>query len=104
MTKKELVIFADYSVYSTVNFTEFCEICNLPTGFINDLIEYDILHPEGLTQAQWRFDLAQVKRARTALRLYQDLEINLAGVAVVMSLLDEMEKLQLRMDVIEKHY
>jgi chaperone modulatory protein CbpM len=49
----------------------------------------------------WRFTGTQMRRARMALRLQSDLGINLAGVALALQLLDEIETLQMRLNVLD---
>jgi chaperone modulatory protein CbpM len=44
--------------------------------------------------AEWRFSGTALRRARTALRLQRDLEINLPGVALALELLEEIDKLR----------
>jgi chaperone modulatory protein CbpM len=104
MTKEELVIIADYSDESSVTLQELCEISHLSLQQINDLVEYGIIHPYDETSDEWMFNIAQLVRIKRALRLQQDLEINLAGLAVVLDLLDELEALRARIGLIEKHY
>ena len=48
----------------------------------------------------WRFTGEQMRRARMAARLQGDLGINLAGVAVALQLLDEIEELRERLEAI----
>lgn len=43
---------------------------------------------------QWRFGGTALRRARRALRLQHDLEINLAGVALALDLMEELELLR----------
>ncbi|RDI41812.1 chaperone modulator CbpM [Aquicella lusitana] len=104
MAKKEIMIIADYTSDTPVSLEEICEICNISADFIQDLIEYEIVHPEGELPEEWQFDLDELQRIKTALRLQRDLEVNLAGVAVVLDLLDEMERLRARMAMLEKLY
>ncbi len=51
----------------------------------------------GREPAHWRFGGASLHRAHAALRLQRDLEINLAGVALALELLDEIESLRMRL-------
>jgi chaperone modulatory protein CbpM len=44
--------------------------------------------------AEWRFSGAQLRRARIALRLERDLGVNVAGVALALELLEELEQLR----------
>ncbi len=41
---------------------------------------------------EWRFSGAALRRARLALRLERDLELNLAGVALALELMEELER------------
>ena len=103
MVKKDIIIIADYSQESPLSFEEICKICNISSDFIYDLMEYEIIQLQDETPEEWRFDINQLQRVKTALRLQRDLEVNLAGVAVILDLLDEMEKLRTRAELFEKH-
>lgn len=104
MEKTELIIVVDYSQDSALTMDELCDALNIPSEFVNDLIEYEIIHPQGSSQADWTFDLIQLNRIKTALRLQRDLEVNLAGIAVVLDLLEDMEKLRERMQLLERYF
>lgn len=104
MARKDIIIIADYSQESLLRFDEICTICNVSSDTIVSLIEYEIIHPRGNTPAEWTFDLAELKRIKTALRLQHDLEVNLQGVAVVLQLLDEMDDLRIKLELLEKHF
>jgi chaperone modulatory protein CbpM len=45
-------------------------------------------------ESEWRFSGAALRRARLALRLERDLELNLPGVALAMNLMEEIEQLR----------
>ena len=45
-------------------------------------------------QPQWRFSGGALRRARLALRLEHDLELNLAGVALALDLIQELQQLR----------
>lgn len=51
------------------------------------------------TEAQ--FPLAALKRLRTALRLHQELQLNAAGAALAVDLLEEIERLRNRVALLE---
>ena len=104
MEKKELIIVANYSQEVSLTLDELAETLNIPSDFIRDLIAYEIIHPQNVTNSEWVFDLVQLKRIRTAVRLQRDLEVNVAGVGVVLDLLDELEELRDRVELIEKHF
>jgi chaperone modulatory protein CbpM len=104
MEKKELIIVADYAQDVTFTLHELCEICHLSPEDIQTFIEYDIIHPIDTRGDEWMFDIAHLQRLRTAIRLQRDLEVNLAGVGLVLELLDEMEQLRAQAALFEKHY
>lgn len=100
---KDVIIIADYSSDTSLSLQEVCEICSVEVVFVNDLIAYEIIQPAGSSQDEWVFDMQQLQRLRTALRLQRDLELNLAGVALVLELLDEMQDLRAHSEILHKH-
>jgi chaperone modulatory protein CbpM len=44
--------------------------------------------------SEWHFTGAALRRARLALRLERDLELNLAGVALALDLMEELQTLR----------
>ncbi len=104
MEKYELLIIADYSADSLLGFEELCEKYGISAEYIHALIDYDIIHPKGDVTEKWVFDITDLRRINTALRLQHDLEVNIAGVALVLDLMDELEKLRAHMALMEKHY
>jgi chaperone modulatory protein CbpM len=58
------------------------------------LVHEGALEPQGDAPAQWRFAGTAVQRARRAVRLARDLEINPPGVALALQLLDQIGRLE----------
>jgi len=73
---------------------ELCHGCSRHAEWVVELVNEGILQPVGRDPAQWRFPGTSLQRARTAMRLQQDLEINLSGVALALDLMDEIESLR----------
>ncbi|HLT26186.1 MAG TPA: chaperone modulator CbpM [Zeimonas sp.] len=48
-------------------------------------------------RSQWRFSGSALRRARLAMRLARDLEVNPPGVALALDLIDEIEALRARL-------
>lgn len=48
-------------------------------------------------RAQWRFSGSALRRARLAMRLARDLEVNPPGVALAIDLIDEIDALRARL-------
>ena len=56
-----------------------------------------VLAPAGASRAEWRFGGTAFRRLRAAERLQRDLEINAAGVALALDLLDRIAALESRL-------
>jgi len=76
---------------------ELSRACSSSTEPVIELVAEGVLEPAGQDQTQWRFSGPSLLTARTALRLQQDLNINLAGVALALDLLEEIETLRERL-------
>jgi len=90
-------VLTGYLLDETVSLTlaEISGACRVREERIIELVEEGIIEPE-IQQRDWYFPATQLRRAHRAIRLQQDLEINLAGVAVVLDLLEELEELRAR--------
>lgn len=88
---------------NALTLTEISHACSVQTGYIIELVDEGLITPEIAAEEhephRWRFSGAQMRRVRTALRLQSDLGINLAGVALALQLLDEIEILQMRLNI-----
>lgn len=73
---------------------ELCEICGVPADHLLEMVEAGIIRPEGDGPTLWRFSAVAVMRSRKALRLRRDLDINMPGLAVVLDLLEKVDRLQ----------
>ncbi len=101
--KKDIIIIADYTEDTALTLEEICEIYEIKSMMIREMIDYDIVEPRGSNPDEWMFDMAQIKKLRTALRLQRDFEINLAGIALVLHLLEQMDDLRARTELLDKH-
>lgn len=81
-----------------VSLAELCTACEVHAGYIIALVDEGILEPVGREAGNWRFAGISLQRARMARRLERDLGVNLAGVALVIDLLDEVRRLQSQLD------
>jgi chaperone modulatory protein CbpM len=104
MEKQGLLIIADYSAQQPVTLAELCDICHISSDFIQELIAFDVVHPKGHAPNEWIFELAELQRIQKALRLQRDLEVNLAGVALALNLLEELEELRAEVNLLHRHY
>lgn len=65
------------------------------------MVHEGLLRPLGERPDQWQFSGAQIRRARRAVRLQRDLELNLAGAALALDLLDQIDALHARIRALE---
>jgi chaperone modulatory protein CbpM len=79
-----------------VSIVELCQCCDIPAEVVLTLVEYGIIEPLELqsTHTHWQFTGDSVLRVKMTLRLQRDLEVNLAGVALAIELLDEIKTLR----------
>ncbi len=76
---------------------EVCRLCGVHAECIIELVEEGALTPRGRSVPEWRFAPAELARARRALRLQRDLDVNLAGASLALDLLDEIQRLRSRL-------
>jgi chaperone modulatory protein CbpM len=76
---------------------EVCRACAVETGFIVELVQEGVLAPAGPEPQRWRFTTVHLRRVRVASRLQRDLGLNLAGTALALELLEELEALRARL-------
>jgi chaperone modulatory protein CbpM len=76
---------------------DLCHACSTSTEWVVELVDEGVLEPIGHKQAHWRFSGLNLLRARTAMRMQQDLQINLAGVALALDLMEEIETMRERL-------
>lgn len=80
---------------------ELCRACASSTEWVIELVDEGVLDPVGHERDLWRFSGASLQRARAATRLQNDLNINLAGIALVLDLMDEIQALHERLCRVE---
>jgi chaperone modulatory protein CbpM len=76
---------------------ELCRACSIHAERLIELVDEGILEPTGHSQREWRFSAPQLLRVRTVIHLQRDLGINLAGAALALQLLDEIDRLHGRL-------
>ena len=79
---------------------ELSRACAAQAELIIELVEEGVLEPAGREPQRWRFTGVHLRRARVAVRLQRDLGLNLAGAALALQLLDEVEALRARLRVL----
>jgi chaperone modulatory protein CbpM len=80
---------------------EISRCCEVPAEKILVLVGEGVLSPRGRSQREWRFGGGDLVRALSALRLERDLGVNIAGAALAIELMDEMQQLRERVRLLE---
>jgi chaperone modulatory protein CbpM len=81
---------------------ELSRACAVQVEAIVELVNEGLLAPAGREPHRWRFSGMHLHRATVAFRLQHDLGINLAGAALALQLLDEIEVLQARLRILSR--
>ncbi|KAA3630232.1 MAG: MerR family transcriptional regulator [Proteobacteria bacterium] len=76
---------------------ELCRICQVPAEQVFALVEEGVAEPLGRDPARWRFRGITVRRVRCAIHLQRDLGVNVAGAALALDLLEELEAMRARL-------
>ena len=96
MAASDRTTFHAVVVEEEVRFTldDLCHACRADAAQVVALVHEGVLDATGDRPDEWRFAGVALARARTAVRLARDLELSVAGTALVMDLLDEIESLR----------
>jgi chaperone modulatory protein CbpM len=85
-----------------LSLSELCLACQITAEQAFALVEEGVIEPQGAEPTGWRFQLVSVRRVRRAYRLTRDLGINLAGAALAVELLEEIEQLRAHLRRLER--
>jgi chaperone modulatory protein CbpM len=78
---------------AVLSLEDLSQMCAVDQRHIVEFVEEGILNVVDV-RTEWHFSGAALRRARIAVRLERDLELNLAGVALALDLLDELQQLR----------
>ena len=89
-----------------LSLNDLCCACSRPAEWVIELVEEGVLEPIDLNlpvyrQTQWIFSVDALQRVRTATRLQNDLGINLAGVALAIEHLDQINTLETKLRIVD---
>jgi chaperone modulatory protein CbpM len=80
---------------ATLTIEEVGRMCAVRTDYIALLVREGVIAPAlGSAPESWRFTSLELRHTRVASRLQRDLGVNLAGAALALQLLDELEFLR----------
>lgn len=92
-----------------LSFHELCNACAISEDWVLQLVEEGALEPLNFTEhmqqtEQWRFTAVSLQKVQTAKRLQRDLQINPAGVALALDLLEQIDQLQTQLHCLQTAY
>jgi chaperone modulatory protein CbpM len=87
---------------TTLTLVELSHACEVRVEWIIELVEEGILEPSGTEIEQWCFSGPSLRLARTVQRLQYDLNVNLAGAALALQLMEENENLKVQLRILER--
>jgi chaperone modulatory protein CbpM len=85
-----------------LSLTDLAQRCSVKTEFVIAMVYEGVLEPRGRQPEEWHFAGQDLIRLRRALRLQEDLEVNLPGVALALDLLEELDDLRSRLRSLER--
>jgi chaperone modulatory protein CbpM len=87
-----------FEQYAVLTVRDLSRMCTVEVREIVELVDEGILNAAVNDAGEWQFTGEALRRARLALRLYRDLELNLAGVALALQLMAEIDELRRAVD------
>jgi chaperone modulatory protein CbpM len=78
---------------------QLCDACGVHTDWVISLVEESIIEPQGDQIQVWRFSGTSLMRVHSAQRLQRDLGINIAGIALALDLMEELEILRAQLKI-----
>ena len=100
--KLEVGILVEES--DSLSIAKLCRYCSLSAESILSMVELGVIDPvdSSISYSHWKFTNTSVLRAKTALRLQRDLDVNLAGAALALELLDELKLLRQQVSYLQR--
>ena len=92
MSDSFTAIVVEEDVHLTL--VELCRACDAQEEQVQLWVVEGVLSPIGSSPPEWRFTGASLRRARLALTLTRELEINPPGVALALDLLERIDALE----------
>ncbi len=106
MSNHDPVTLSGMLLDESVTFTlaDLCRTCAMSAETLIALVEEGVIEPQGREPLEWRFSATSLRRARIAIRLQRDLQVNLAGAALAVDLLEELQELRARLRALQALY
>jgi len=84
-------------VHAVFTVREFCRVCDVDQPLVQTMVEEGVIEPIP-DERQLAFHGEALLRAQRALRLVDDLGVNWPGAALVLDLLERLERLESTVD------
>lgn len=84
-----------------ITFDELCRTTGLAADDVRELVEFGVFEPQGAAPESWIFTGQTVVMARTAQRLRRHFDVNLPGVALALTYLQQIEQLHEHIRLLE---
>ncbi len=81
---------------------QLCHACGVHADWVISLVEESIIEPQGNEIQRWRFSGVSLVRVRSALRLHRDLGVNLAGIALALDLMEQLDALREQLKITQR--
>jgi len=86
----------------TISLVEIVSCTNIDQRRVVEMVDAGLLDPVGDVIEQWQFAARDLRRIRTAARLMNDLDVNLAGAVLILDLIEERDALLKRIAMLQK--
>lgn len=94
MQENEILSGTVLDEHFRLTLVEVCRICEVSAEEVIELVNEGAIEVEGAEPSTWRFNASAFERLRIAFRLMRDLELNPAGAALAIDLLEELNRLR----------
>jgi len=101
-TKREIVSGVLLDERTELSLSDVCRACSVHVEWIVSLVEEGVLDPQGVDPESWRFSAVQLRNVQRISRLQRDLGTNLAGAALAIELIEEIEALRERLAALDR--
>lgn len=92
MTENSNGIVLDDSI--SYDLQELCRLCKVRDDLVYEMINEGMLTPFGDSPKSWKFSATSIKKIQVAVRLQEDLGVNLPGAALAIDLMEELNELR----------
>src|SRR3970282_1861980 len=101
-TKREIVSGVLLDERTELSLSDVCRSCSVHVEWIVSLVEEGVLDPQGVDPESWRFSAVQLRNVQRISRLQRDLGTNLAGGALAIERIEEIEALRERLAALDR--